>query len=163
MFFHLVCDIIKKSNMEVVRLSLRFHMLLSEQEALQMNALQLAYIGDSVWEMIVRFDLITRKYNVRHMHKECVDLVNAHSQAQMLQNVLDILDSTETEVVRRGRNAHAKHAAPRNQDPDDYAASTGFEALFGFLYLTGRDNRIGIIVNRIREVKNHAGKEKAES
>ena len=49
-------------------------------------------------------------------------------------------------------NAHAKHPSPRNQDPDEYAASTGFEALLGFLYLTGQNSRIGDLVNHIREV-----------
>ena len=132
-------------------MSLRFDTLMDERDALQMNALQLAYLGDSVWELAVRYDLITRGYNVHHMHKRCVDKVNAHSQAMLLQSVADMLTDTEKEVVRRGRNAHPKHAAPRNQNPDEYAASTGFEALFGFLYLTGQDERIRMLVKKIRE------------
>ena len=48
----------------------------------------------------------------------------------------------ETDIVRRGRNAHPHHHAPKNQDPGDYAASTGFEALIGYLYLTGQEERI---------------------
>ena len=128
---------------------------MNENDALQMNALQLAYLGDSVWETIVRYELASRKYNVRHMHRECVSLVNAHSQAQLLLVIQDSLDNIEADVVRRGRNAHPKHAAPKNQDPEEYAASTGFEALFGFLYLTGKDDRIRTLVNHIREVKYH--------
>ena len=134
-------------------MSLRIESMMNEQDALQMNALQLAYLGDSVWETFVRYELISRKYNVRHMHRECVDLVNARSQARLLLLIQDILDNIEMDIVRRGRNAHPKHAAPRNQDPDDYAASTGFEALFGFLYLTGKDERIRMLVNHIKEVK----------
>jgi ribonuclease-3 family protein len=125
---------------------------MKQQEALQLNALQLAYIGDSVWELIVRYQLIMKRYNVHHMHKECVSLVNAHSQAVILQKIQDELNETETEIVRRGRNAHAKHSAPRNQDPDEYAASTGFEALFGYLYLTGQNDRISRLVTIIEEV-----------
>ncbi|QUC67966.1 Mini-ribonuclease 3 [Aristaeella hokkaidonensis] len=125
---------------------------MKQQEALQLNALQLAYIGDSVWELIVRYKLIMKRYNVHHMHKECVSLVNAHSQAVILQKIQDELNETETEIVRRGRNAHAKHSAPRNQDPDEYAASTGFEALFGYLYLTGQNDRISRLVTIIEEV-----------
>ncbi len=125
---------------------------MEQQEALQLNALQLAYIGDSVWELIVRYKLIMKRYNVRHMHKECVSMVNAHSQAVILQKIQEELNETESEIVRRGRNAHAKHSAPRNQDPDEYAASTGFEALFGYLYLTGQHDRISRLVSTIEEV-----------
>ncbi|QTE71280.1 ribonuclease III [Clostridiales bacterium FE2011] len=125
---------------------------MEQQEALQLNALQLAYIGDSVWELIVRYKLIMKRYNVRHMHKECVSMVNAHSQAVILQKIQEELNETESEIVRRGRNAHAKHSAPRNQDPDEYAASTGFEALFGYLYLTGQNDRISRLVSTIEEV-----------
>lgn len=132
-------------------MSLRFSALMDQREALQMNALQLAYLGDSVWETIVRYHLCTCRYNVRHMHNRCVSLVNAHSQAQILLSVQELLTETEQEVVRRGRNAHPKHAAPRNQNPDEYTASTGFEALFGFLYLTGQDARIRDLVDHIRE------------
>ena len=133
-------------------MSLRFDKLMDVREAAQMNALQLAYLGDSVWELIIRYELVSRKYNVRHMHTECVSLVNAHSQAQILQALQDTLTDEEKEIVRRGRNAHAKHPSPRNQDPDEYAASTGFEALLGFLYLTGQNSRISDLVNHIREV-----------
>lgn len=133
-------------------MSLRFGKMMEKQDAVRLNALQLAYLGDSVWELIVRYKLIMQKFNVHHMHKDCVSLVNAHSQAVILQEIQDELDDTEKEIVKRGRNAHAKHSAPRNQDPDEYAASTGFEALFGYLYLTGQNDRINKLVNIIKEV-----------
>ena len=133
-------------------MSLRFGKVMEQHDALQLNALQLAYLGDTVWEMVVRYHLIMKRFNVHHMHKDCVNLVNAHSQAVILQKIQDELNETETEIVRRGRNAHAKHSAPRNQDPDEYAASTGFEALFGYLYLTGKNDRINTLVSNIKEV-----------
>ena len=133
-------------------MSLRFGKVMEQHDALQLNALQLAYLGDTVWEMVVRYHLIMKRFNVHHMHKDCVNLVNAHSQAVILQKIQDELNETETEIVRRGRNAHAKHSAPRNQDPDEYAASTGFEALFGYLYLTGQNDRINKLVSIIKEV-----------
>ena len=132
-------------------MSLRFSVLMDQREALQMNALQLDYLGDSVWDTIVRYHLSTCGYNVRHMHTRCVNLVNAHSQARILLSVQELLTETEQEIVRRGRNAHPKHAAPKNQSPDEYTASTGFEALFGYLYLTGQDGRINELVDHIRE------------
>ncbi len=143
-------------------MSLRFDRLMDEKDALQMNALQLAYLGDSVWELIVRYDLAVRRYNVHHMHKDCVGMVNAHAQYRILGSIQELLTETEAEIVRRGRNAHAKHPAPRNQNPDEYAASTGFEALFGFLYLTGQNERITELVKHIREENDHGRTEKTE-
>ena len=133
-------------------MSLRFGKVMEEHDALQLNALQLAYLGDSVWELIVRYDLIIQKLNVHNMHKNCVNLVNARSQSQLLSSIYDILSEREQEIVRRGRNAHAKHPVPKNQNPDDYAQATGLEALFGFLYLTGQNERIRQLVNHMKEV-----------
>ena len=134
-------------------MSLRFDRLMDEHDAQQMNALQLAYLGDTVWEMIVRYDLIIQKLNVRHMHQRCVSMVNAHSQSTILRSLMtDILTGPEKEIVRRGRNAHAKHPVPKNQDPDEYAMATGFEALLGYLYVTGQNDRISELTNHIKEV-----------
>ena len=133
-------------------MSLRFERILDEQEAGQMNPLQLAYLGDSVWELIVRFDLIVQKLNVQHMHQHCVRLVNAHSQSIIMSSITDILSEREKDIFRRGRNAHAKHPVPKNQHPEDYAVSTGFEALIGYLYLTGQNERIRQITDCIKEV-----------
>ena len=137
-------------------MSLRFNITIDEHEAAQMNALQLAYLGDAVWELIIRYELINRKYNVHHMHRNCTDMVNAHAQSMILLSIMSLLTEKETDIVLRGRNAHAKHAAPRNQNPEEYAASTAFEALIGYLYLTGQDDRISQIVNYIREVNPNA-------
>ena len=134
-------------------MSLRSGRLLDVHEAMQMNALQLAYLGDSVWELIVRYELIVQKLNVQHMHQNCVKMVNACSQAKILLFLMEILSEQEKEIVRRGRNAHTRHPIPKNQNPDDYAMSTGFEALFGFLYITGQNERICQLIKYIKEVK----------
>ena len=133
-------------------MSLRFGVQMDEKEAIQMNPLQLAYLGDSVWELIVRYRLINQKMTVHHMHQRCISLVNAHSQANILHLIQNNLSLTEQDIVRRGRNAHAKHPAPRHQNPDEYSASTGLEALFGFLYLTGQNERISFLLDQIQEV-----------
>lgn len=108
----------------------------------RLNSLQLAYIGDTVWELIIRQRLIQKKMNVKHMHSECIQYVNAHAQAGFLNKISPHLAGKENEIVRRGRNAHARHPAPRNQEPEDYAASTAFEALIGYLFLSGNHERI---------------------
>ena len=123
-------------------MSLRVCEVMSEQDAVMLNALQLAYIGDSVWETIIRGILVHRRMNVHHMHSECVKLVNAHAQADFLRKLDSFLSDRELEIIRRGRNSHAHHSAPKNQNPEDYAAATGFEALIGYLYMTGQEDRI---------------------
>ena len=121
------------------------------REANLLNPLQLAYMGDAVWETMVRTRLILQHMNVHHMHSECVKKVNAAAQAQIAALLLDQLSSEETDVYLRGRNAHARHPSPKNQNPADYADSTGFEALIGFLFLTGREERLQEIADRAWE------------
>lgn len=116
--------------------------MLTEKEALMMNPLQLAYIGDTIWDLLVRTKLISTGHNVHRLHVEATAQVNAGAQAQALQKIAEKLTQQEADVVRRGRNSKAKHSAPKNQDPAAYQYATGFEALFGFLYLTGQTQRI---------------------
>lgn len=115
----------------------------------RLNSLQLAYIGDTVWELIVRQQLLQRKLNVKHMHTECVRYVNAHAQSCFLKMISSSLTEKEHDIVLRGRNAHARHPAPRNQNPEDYSASTAFEALIGFLFLSGDQARIETLYQMI--------------
>lgn len=114
----------------------------SPEDAIRLNPLQLAYLGDTVWELIVRHHLIQKRYTVRHMHTLCVQFVNAASQAGYLRRLAPELTDPEHEITQRGRNAHARHPSPRHQQPEDYAASTAFEALIGFLYLSGQTERL---------------------
>lgn len=123
-------------------MSLKIYDEMSEKQALLLNPLQLAYVGDSVWETVIRGALVCQGLNVHHMHNMCVGYVNAHGQACCLKQIEDRLFPVECEIVRRGRNAHARHPSPKNQNPEDYSTATGFEALIGFLYLTGKDERI---------------------
>ena len=132
-------------------MSLRFEQKMAEKEAFAMNALQLAYLGDCVWDTVVRYRLVLKKLNVRHLHTECVRHVNAGAQAGYLESMISRLNERELDIVRRGRNAHPKHPVPHNQQPEDYAASTGFEALIGYLYLTGQDERIAELLQGIFE------------
>jgi len=118
---------------------------LSEREALLISPLRLAYIGDAVHDLYVRTGLLLSGGNVRAMHRGAVGAVNACAQAKALDCALPMLTETETGIVKRGRNAHARHDAPKRTDPADYSHATAFEALLGFLYLTGQ-------IERLREV-----------
>ena len=115
---------------------------MNEKEAILLNPLQLAYMGDSVWEMIVRSRLIHHRLSVHHMHDACVEAVNAGAQARGLAIIRSELTEQEKAIVQRGRNAHPKHPSPKHQNPGDYAEATGFEALLGYLFLTDNYPRL---------------------
>ena len=129
---------------------------MSRDEARQMNPLQLAYLGDTVWSTLVRTRFVSKKMNVHHLHQVTVSMVNAAAQAKALDLLEGFLTEEEIDVVRRGRNAHAHHPAPKNQDPADYADSTAFETLLGFLYITGDMNRLDAVTEKILEETDHA-------
>ena len=112
------------------------------EEARLLNPLQLAYMGDTVWELLIRSRAMARRLTVKHMHQAAVAGVNARAQAEALARIAEVLTEEEADVVRRGRNAHPHHAGPRHQDPADYKAATGLEALMGYLYVSGQEERL---------------------
>ena len=124
---------------------------MEESRARMLNPLQLAYIGDGVWELLVRSRLIYMGRSARHVHKDAVACVNAHAQSEAFRRIEEMLTEEEVDVARRGRNAHAHHAAPKNQDAADYRAATALEALIGYLYLTGQEERLLTLFKRSQE------------
>jgi len=127
---------------EAKRVTLRESAPMAEEAARLLSPLQLAYLGDTVWELLIRSRLLYLGRNVRHMHQEAVAGVNAQAQAEALSRLTGMLTEAEEDIVRRGRNAHARHPAPRHQDPADYRAATALEALIGYLYVTGQEERL---------------------
>lgn len=102
--------------------------------------LVLAYVGDAVFELFVRTKLVASPAKLHKLHKTAVKYVQAGSQAQIVHYLEPKLTEAEKEVVRRGRNA--KGGAPRHGDVVEYRYSTGFEALIGYLYLSGQEGRL---------------------
>ena len=131
--------------------------VMSEREALAMNPLQLAYLGDAVWTYLVRLDLMQTGFNARVMHKMASSAVNAAAQASMLALADDALTFDERDVARRGRNAHTGQRTPKNQNAADYAAATGLEALIGYLTLTGALGRVLTLYRLCRDRYSEAG------
>lgn len=115
---------------------------ISRQELMSLSPLQLAYIGDSVYDLLVRGHLLRENRKLLSMHKSAVARVSAVAQAKTLEALLPHLEEDELEYVRRGRNAHARHSAPKSASTADYAASTGLETLLGYLYVQGREERL---------------------
>lgn len=106
------------------------------------SPLVLAYIGDAVYEILVRTRVVSHgSMQVNKMHKKSASLVKAETQANLAKLLMDDLTPEESAVYRRGRNARsatmAKHATMI-----DYRMATGFEALMGYLYLMGRYDRV---------------------
>ena len=139
-------------------MTLRESAPMEEARARMLNPLQLAYIGDGVWELLVRSRLIYQGRSARHVHKEAVACVNAHAQSEAFRKIEPLLTEAEADIARRGRNAHAHHAAPKNQDAADYRAATALEALIGYLYLIGCEDRLLALFKHSQEVESHAKK-----
>ena len=137
-------------------MTLREDAPMEESRARMLNPLQLAYIGDGVWELLVRSRLIYMGRSARHVHKDAVACVNAGAQAEAFRRIEPLLTEAEVDIARRGRNAHAHHAAPKNQDAADYRAATALEALIGYLYLIGEEDRLLTLFKHSQEVESHA-------
>ena len=126
------------------------------------SPLTLAYIGDGVYELIVRTVLVKRgNCPVNRLHKQASSLVKAASQSAMMEVIEPMLTEEEAGVYRRGRNAHsptmAKHATM-----SDYRRATGFEALIGYLYLKEDFTRMTELVHAGLTAQEQAIKEKTK-
>ncbi len=120
---------------------------LTEHQARQYSPLTLAFLGDAVYSLMVR-NMLTVKSNqpTGKLHKESIKYVNASFQAEMIKLIIDELTENELSVFKRGRNAHSAHS-PKNQSEADYRYATGFETLFGYLYLSGQKERLQELFN----------------
>ncbi len=118
----------------------------NEKEINMMSPLTWAYVGDSVYELYIRTYLAnTTNLNPHKMHVESIKYVKAGAQARILKSLN--LSDEEKDIVRRGRNTQ-NHHLPKNASLEDYAYSTGFEALLGFLYLNKKDERLSEILEQ---------------
>ena len=124
-----------------------------EEIARQYSPLALAYLGDGVYELFVRAYVLEQGNCQNHkLHEKSKDFVSCAAQERFLNLLLPELTEAEQEVVRRGRNAKS-HSKPRNADYGTYHAATGFEALWGYLYLAGEQERLQQLFDRIVEEK----------
>ena len=115
---------------------------LTPDEAKQYSPLTLAFLGDSVYEVMVRETLL-REANrpARELHAQAVAHVRAAYQADAAGRIAEMLTETEADILRRGRNASGI-SVPKHATPADYRKATGVECLFGYLYLCGEITRL---------------------
>jgi len=103
--------------------------------------LLLAYVGDAVFELYIRQKLVTAQVlPISQLHKKATGIVRAGGQESILRQIEPHLTEEETDIVRRGRNT--KGRVPKNADMATYRRATGFEALLGWLYLNGSQERL---------------------
>ena len=115
---------------------------LSEKDVKLLNPLIWAYIGDAIYEAYVRTYIISKGAKSSHkLHIESIKFVKAANQAKILDKLNPYLTEEELGVVRRGRNTKTYHV-PKNADVLDYRMATALEALFGYLFLLHRNDRI---------------------
>jgi len=122
---------------------------MEENQVKQLNGIALAYIGDAIYEVYIRdFLLETGVTRPNQLHHRATKYVSAKAQAYLYQEMLveNLLTEEEELYFKRGRNAHS-HTKAKNTDSKTYSISTGFEALLGYLHLSGQKERLDEIVN----------------
>lgn len=108
----------------------------------EISTLGLAFVGDGVYDLIVREELVCEANRpVKELNLKKVEVVRCQAQASLVKKIEPFLTEEEADVLRRGRNAHVTHA-PKSATMADYHAATAFEALLGYLYLSDKIERI---------------------
>ena len=117
-------------------------MQLEEINITDYSPLTLAYIGDGIYEIVIRTIIVDEaNRQVNKIHKAASGLVKAGTQAKMIHLIMDDLTEDEIQIFKRGRNAKAVTRA-KNASMSEYRRATGFEALMGWLYLSGKSDRM---------------------
>jgi len=128
------------------------HKGLNETTLNEYSPLILAYIGDAVFELLVRTHVVSSgQRRIKDIHLNTVEIVKADHQAGIVRQIFDELSEEEQDIVRRGRNTRSN--PPKNSDMQAYRLSTGFEALLGYLYLKGDEERLLCLVNKALEAE----------
>ncbi len=120
-----------------------------ERKAKLLAPLVLAYIGDAVYEVYVRNRIISEHPDMpaNKLHKEAIKYVKAHGQSKALESLEAELSEDELSIYKRGRNAKSP-TVPKNADVTEYRRATGFEALVGYLYRSGKEERLNYIMEK---------------
>ena len=131
-----------------------FSAKLNEDEIRAISSIGLAHLGDAVYELLVRTYLCVHgKATGKGLHRATIALVCAQSQSRFADLLLPSLTGEETAVFKRGRNANV-HTIPHSADRAEYQKATGLEALFGYLYLQNRHERINELFDLMMEAPN---------
>ena len=112
------------------------------------SPLTMAYIGDAIYDLIIRTVVVERgNTSANKLHQKTVTYVNARVQARMIEALMDELTEEEQMIYKRGRNAKS-YTTAKNATVIEYRKATGFEALCGYLYLTGKQERMLSLIKK---------------
>lgn len=112
----------------------------------ELSGLTLAFIGDSVYELFVRTKILAKGNRpASALHNLAVGYVKAKAQSTAILAIRESLTNEELEIYKRGRNTNI-HTVPKNADMNDYRQATGLEALIGYLYVTGQNERLNEVL-----------------
>ena len=126
--------------------------VLSKEEARQLNPVVLAFVGDAVYSLYVRERLVfTGGGKASDFQRSASKVVSARGQSEFLEKILPLFTEEESDVYRRGRNAK-KATKSKNASAAEYNRSTGFEAVLGYLYVTGEKQRIDELLSHADEL-----------
>lgn len=126
-----------------------FHLNAAPDQIQAISNLGLAHLGDGVFELMVRSWLCLHgKATNKGLHRATVYYVAAPAQARAAENIIPILTEEERDVFRRGRNTNP-HTVPKAASREEYQTATAVEALFGYLYLSGRTERLNELFDRM--------------
>ncbi|MEY8764509.1 MULTISPECIES: Mini-ribonuclease 3 [Clostridium] len=131
-----------------------FNIKWDDNSVRQISPLTVAFVGDAVYETFVRVYLVDKHRNmhVHNLHVEAVKFVKAHSQSEIIKKLETKLSEEELYFFKRGRNAKSG-TVPKNADVQEYRFATGFETLVGFLYLTGRWDRLNLLFKSVTDLR----------
>lgn len=119
-----------------------------KQDIRTYSSLALAYMGDAVYDLIIRTMVVERaNRSANELHRITVKYVSAGAQARIVRELMPYFTEEEQEVYRRGKNAKP-HTTAKNASREDYMRATGFEAVLGYLYLTDRMGRVLELVKK---------------
>ena len=129
--------------------NIKFTKSQSNCEAIENNSLNLAFVGDAVWTLLVRdFFLHNTNFKNNNLHKLTTKFVKATFQAKALDDIQIELTDFEKDIARRARNTKM-NTVSKNAPLADYKKATSFEAVIGFLYLTNNFERINYFFNKL--------------
>ncbi|HOK62910.1 MAG TPA: ribonuclease III domain-containing protein [Soehngenia sp.] len=141
----------EKNLINFLNISRELNLNLSLEDVKRLHPLQLAYIGDAVYELMVRTAILEVDLNVNKLNEKARKYVKATSQASAVKSLEGFFNEKELSIIRRGRNAKI-NSSPKNTELIDYKYATGLECLFGYLYLTNQFERIKEIFLKIYDL-----------
>ena len=126
---------------------------IKEEEALALHPMALAFIGDAVQSLYTRTRVtVGRNDKTGTLHHEVIKVVSAISQSQEAEKLLPLFDETEQDVFRRARNCKVQTSA-KHADMSEYRRASGLEAVLGYLYLTGDEERLNLFLSKCFDEK----------